>query len=113
MATNPPAFLHASWLSVFWLDPYPVVDCEPDALLLAKVTLGGLVPLAVRCQLLQERLPHRNDLKNSNLKRHLYEFHTLRPDASPSSIRWLASKLPQFGGFVACRRIEVFRIIDS
>jgi hypothetical protein len=48
--------LHAGWLSVFWLDPDPVVDCGPDALLVAKVTLGGPVPLAARRQLLQERL---------------------------------------------------------
>jgi hypothetical protein len=46
VAANPPAILHAGWLSDLWLDPDPVVDCGPDALLVAEVTLDRIFPFA-------------------------------------------------------------------
>jgi hypothetical protein len=48
LGPNPPAILHAGWLSVLWLDPDPVVDCGPDALHAAEVALGGLDRRAIR-----------------------------------------------------------------
>jgi hypothetical protein len=48
---------------------------------LAKKTLKMRLPTSAR---------HRNHLKNSNLKRRLYELHSLGPDASPSSIQFEA-----------------------